>query len=152
VDADASGLLAPYISAQHALDIQHGPDPAAGAAFSFDYPQNRVVVPLSLTFKFVTDANVANRTVRIEYDDGRGTPFYREVMGAVQAAATTAFYSAAVNRGAADLDTNDFAALPLLAVPLVIGQALQINVTNIQAGDQISQVVMLFARLPLDES
>lgn len=139
-----------YASGGHPLDVRAGDQPAAGAGFSFQHPSDRRVVPVSLTFQFVTSATVANRTVRIEFGTGRSGVWYREICGSVQQASTTSLYSASIARGFSDIDTNNFISMPLLAVPLEPGQPLQINVTNVDGADQLSAIIMAFAVLTYD--
>lgn len=62
--------------------------PAAGAGWSYPSPGATL---LSVRFKLVTSAAVANRVVTLSADDGGGVPFWQAVFP-VQAASATVVY------------------------------------------------------------
>lgn len=123
-----------------------GAQPAAAAAFAFAPPGQYVSLLTSLTFTFVADANVANRSVRLEWDDGNGLIFAGEGTGGVVQASTTSRFRANLDRAAADWDLNNFQYVPLPLVYLQPGQLFRISLTNPQAADQLSAIVMLWER------
>lgn len=141
-----SSYLAPYARGCGTVEVVPGTTPAAAAGFAFPPPGQYVSLLTSLTFSFVADANVANRSVRLEWDDGNGLIFAGEGTGAVVQAGTTARFRANLDRAAADWDSNNFLYLPLPLVYLQPGQLLRISLTNAQAGDQLSAIVMLWER------
>jgi hypothetical protein len=143
MNASPAGLLLPVDRRGGFSEVVLGASPAAGAGFSYQDSQGYATLLLSLTFRFVTDANAANRTVRVEYDDGNGSKFYRTVDGTVQTANTTAFWGFAVGQPSTDFDTNNFLSAPLAPLFIYPGQKAQVNVTNVQVGDQLSQIVLL---------
>lgn len=123
-----------------------GTSPAAGAAFSFTQPGTFVGLLLSLVVQLVTDATVANRTVRLEFDDGNGLIFARSAASPVQTATQTGRYAFTADRTANDSDTNLFFQAPAPQLYVLGGQKVQVNVTNIGAADQLSGIVMLWER------
>jgi hypothetical protein len=125
--------------------------PAAGASFAYTCEPTWIQRLLCVTCTFVTDANVADRTLRLEYVTTGGLTFYREIQGGVQQATTTARLSWQSHRGAADFDTNGFVVLPLLSCWLTGSQQVQLNVTNIQATDALSAIVFTWERYTSDE-
>jgi hypothetical protein len=131
-------------------EIVPGVTPAAGAGFSFANDSRFASRLLAIAFRFVTSAVVANRSVHVDTDDGGGNVVTRDGSGAVQLASTTAFYSFAAGRGAADWDANNFVYLPLTGRWMEGPQNVLITVTSIDAGDQLSQIQMFWERLRSD--
>lgn len=131
-------------------EIVPGTQPAAGAGFSFANDSRFASRLLAITFRFVTSAIVANRSVHVDTDDGGGNVVTRDGSGAVQQASTTAFYSFGAHRGGADWDANSFLYLPLTGRWMEGPQNVLITVASIDAGDQLSQIVMFWERLYSD--
>jgi hypothetical protein len=146
VAVSPSSYLAPYARGCGSVEIVAGSQPAAAAGFAFQPPGQFVSLLTSITFQLVTDATVANRSVRLEWDDGNGLIFAGEGSGAVVQASTTARFRYNLDRGAADWDLNNLLYIPLPLVYLQPGQLLRINLTSPQAGDQLSAIVMLWER------
>jgi hypothetical protein len=146
VAVSPSSYLAPYVRGCGTVEIVQGSQPAAAAGFAFAPPGQYVSLLVSLTFTFVTDANVANRSVRLEWDDGNGLIFAGEGTGGVVLASTTARFRANIDRGSADWDLNSFAYLGLPLIFLQPGQLFRISLTNAQAADQLSAIVMNWER------
>jgi hypothetical protein len=128
------------------VDVVAGTTPAVASGFSLTLSGEYVTLPLAVLFTFVTDANVANRSVRLEYDDGNGTVFWSDGSGAVVQAGTTSRWRFSSERTGADWDQNNFVFAPLPNLPLYGGQKLQINLTNVQAGDQLSAIILTLRR------
>jgi hypothetical protein len=141
-----SGYLAPYVRGCGTVEIVAGSQPAAQAGFAFNPPGQYVSLLTSLTFTYVTDGTVANRSVRLEWDDGNGLIYAAEGSGAVVQASTTARFRANLDRGAADWDANNFLYLGLPLIYVQPGQVFRINLTNAAAGDQLSAIVMDWER------
>lgn len=120
--------------------------PAAGANFTYTCEPPWIQRLVAVTCTYVADANVADRTVLLEYLDGNGNIFYREGQGAVVQATTTEVFSFQRNRGEADFDTNGFAFLPLLDCWLTGGQSVRLVVSGIQATDQLSAIRFTWER------
>jgi hypothetical protein len=128
------------------VDVINIGSPAVATGMSRTVSGEYVEQPIALLFTFTTDANVANRSVRVEYDDGNGTIFWSDGSGAVVQAGTTSRWRFSSERAAADWDQNNFVFAPLPNVPLFGGQKLQINLTSAQAGDQLSAIVLTVRR------
>jgi FtsP/CotA-like multicopper oxidase with cupredoxin domain len=120
--------------------------PAAGANFSLTLPGGFIGRLLSAVFTFTSDATAANRSLRLEYDDGNGAVFAGAGAGAVIPASQTTRWRFTPNRGAADWDSNNFFYVPLPSLILMPGQKVQVNVTNIQATDALTAIVFTWQR------
>ena len=128
------------------LEIVYGDKPAAGSSFSVTTPGRPGWLLLAVTFRLVTDANVADRAVTVDYDDGNGSLFGSNGFGAVVQASTTEVFAFAANVGQAAWNTQGQAFVPLLPVEFQGGQKLQVNVKNVQATDQLDRIVITFLR------
>lgn len=128
------------------LEVVLGTTPAAGASFSLTTPGRPGWLLVAVTFRLVTDANVADRAVTVDYDDGNGSLFGSNGFGAVVTANTTELFAFQANVGQAAWNTQGQAFVPLLPVEFQGGQKLQINLKNVQAGDQLDRIVMAFLR------
>ncbi len=128
------------------LEVVLGTAPAAGANFELVTPGRPGWLLLAVTFRLVTDANVADRGVTVDYDDGNGSLFGSNGLQPVVAATTTELYSFQANRGQSEWNSKGQAFSPLMPVEFQGGQKLQINVLSKQAGDQLDRIVMTFLR------
>lgn len=128
------------------LEVVLGTTPAAGASYSLTSPGRPGWCLLAVTFRLVTDANVADRAVTVDYDDGNGSLMASNGFGAVVAASTTELFAFQANIGQAAWNTRGQAFAPLLPAEFQGGQKLQINVLGIQATDQLDRIVMTFQR------
>lgn len=144
------GLLEPFSYGRGWPEVVRGAQPAAGTSFSLTIAGALAARLLSLSYRLVTDANAANRAVTIDYDDGNGGLFAREGAGVVQLAATTQDYAGQYRRAVAEWAANTLVFHPVPQGVLLQGQKLQINVSNIQAGDQLSRIMLRFDRFPSD--
>jgi hypothetical protein len=144
------GLLEPFSYGRGWAEVVRGDQPAAGASFSLTIAGVFAARLLALTYRLVTDANPANRAVTLDYDDGNGSLFAREGAGLVVTASTTQDFAGQHRRGVAEWAANTIVFHPVPAVILHQGQKLQLNVANIQAGDQLSRIVLRLERFPSD--
>jgi hypothetical protein len=128
------------------LEIVKGDTPAAGANFSLTSPGRPGWKLVAVLFRLVTDANVANRSVTVDCDDGNGTLFLSNGIQGVVTANTTALFSFAAGRAISEANVNNQVFAPLQPAEFMGGQKLQINVLNKQAGDQLDRVVLVFER------
>lgn len=102
-------------------------------------------------FKLVADANAANRFVTVDFCDPEGTVWESNPALAVQVANATQLYDFARNRciGVSGIATQpQFATLTDVWLPP--GWQVQINVANVQAGDQLSLVKLYVDKLVSD--
>jgi hypothetical protein len=132
-------------------EIVPGVQPGAGAGFTFANDSRFASRLIAITFRFVTSAVAANRSVHVDTDDGSGNVVTRDGTGAVQLASTTGLYSFSTERGSADWDQNNLVYAPLVGRWMEGPQNVLITVGSIDAGDQLSQVVMFWERLHSDE-
>jgi hypothetical protein len=128
------------------LEIVLGTTPAAGASFTLTSPGRPGWLLIAVTFRLVTDANVADRAVTVDYDDGNGSLMASNGVGFVVAASTTELFAFQANIGQAAWNTRGQAFAPLLPAEFQGGQKLQINVLGVQAGDQLDRIVLTFIR------
>lgn len=123
-----------------------GASPAAGANFSVAVPGEFEQALLSITFQLVTDATAANRFVELVYTDGNNKTFYRSGLPGAVTASTTATFCFAVHPQSGAANTGNQVYAPLAPLVLVPPNTIGITVTNIQATDQLSAIVMRVAR------
>lgn len=142
------GLSQPYAFAHGWPELVYGAQPAAAAGFTLTNPGRLGWRLVGACFRFVTDANAANRYLSVDYNDGNGLYAARNPFPQAVTLSTTAEMSFQADRGSADWNANNFAAVPLQAFFFSPGQKLEINVTNAQAGDQLSRIVLVFERFP----
>lgn len=120
----------------HLLGVQ----PAAGASFSFNLDARWWWRFRSIRCRFVADANVANRYVTVDFTDPEGTAWIRNPSLAVVAAGVTQDYdfSRRNNPVSGIAGQPQFADLDETFIPP--GWLAQINVANVQVGDQLSRI------------
>lgn len=117
-----------------------GSSPAAGAAFSQAVPGQYYQRLVSVFARLVTDANVADRTVYLEYLDPEGNRILIAGAPVAQAASTTTDYAFQAFVGQSDwpVDATVLVTLPpLLLLPTF---SWRIGAANIQTGDQLSRI------------
>lgn len=123
-----------------------GASPTAGAAFTQAVDGINYVRLVSVFFRLVTDANVANRVPFIEYLSSEGLRF--AISGApltVTASTTTDFYFSSF-RTYADWPIDSTVLTPLEPTILSPAMSFKISATSIQATDQISRVRFVWER------
>lgn len=122
-------------------------DPAAGANFAGNAPTNQILHIIGATFDFTTDANAADRRVHLQLEMGPLGNLI-DCFGATdQAASLTRRYHFNLWPTIPDeTDDNDI----LVPIPHEIwvgsGQAINSSVTNIQVGDQLANITVLFEK------
>lgn len=128
------------------LEVVYLDSPAAGASFSLTSPGRDGWRLIAVHFQLVTDATVGNRAVTVDYDDGNGRLFGSNGTDVVVAATLTRVFRFQQNIGQPYSNTSGQVFAPLLPVELQRGQKLQVNVLNVQAGDQLSALLATFQR------
>jgi hypothetical protein len=119
-----------------------GTDPAAGVNLSETVPTNARWRLLSLNLTMTTDATVANRNMRIFYDDGVTTFFATESLTLQTASQSRRYVIAAFGNGqAVTIDTIHLAAPP--DIELLAGYRVRSSVANFQVEDNINEFAML---------
>jgi len=119
-----------------------GTDPAANTEVSETVPTGARWRFLSAVLTLVTDATVANRSVRIFFDDGANV-YCRGCAAGVQPASATQVY----NIGDTGFNAVADAVTDPVPVPsglrLLAGHRIRSSTANIQAGDNYSAIQML---------
>ena len=122
--------------------VAQSADPAANTEISFTAAEDLLVRTFDLTL--VTDANVANRQVKITVEDSAGNVYARLVAGGVQAASLTRRYSGVQGDFAAPAVQDDVFQIALgkdgLFVPK--GGKIKTVTTNRQATDNFGALVL----------
>lgn len=130
---------------RHGLPIyEFGTLPAAGANFTYTVDGNYFVRLLTLSVRLATDANAANRTVRLEYLDYAGNVFAVCGNPVTYPANTTAedfFFSVWQGQGEWEVAASNLVPLAPLLLPPTF--AFRVLVNNIQAGDTLTRIRFL---------
>lgn len=121
--------------------------PAAGADFTFTAPGQVRILPVSIKFQFVADANAANRNMRLVYNDGSRDYYFTSTRFNVTANETriiqfssgmfTPFIDEAAEDQYGPLSPN---------VYLEANDTIKSIVENIQVGDAISVIAVTYLR------
>jgi len=120
--------------------------PGLGKQFEFTLPQAQEGVfwrPKVILFNLLTDATVANRTVRINYKMGRDQIY--AIVGSPTNVPATTFCSAGFYEGTPFhllAGVSFVEALPL-DVRMKPGDVINSNIVALQAGDQVSSVMFM---------
>lgn len=147
-----SSVVAPELGAPPL--IRHAPpelviaaNPGAGALFTKPIDDGYWWRVLAIACRLTTDANAANRTLRVEYRGPDQVPFILAGAASTYPANTTAEdFSLSVwqPQTAAEVGAANLAPLP--GVILQPGQDFRINVVNIQAGDTLTRIRYIVER------
>jgi hypothetical protein len=139
--------IEPFGQGRGFVDRDSPANPAAGAGLVYRLNSNWLFRPLSVRFAVTTDANVANRFVTLDYCDSEGNVYVRNAAGLVLTASTTAqVFDFNAQRTVAEWATNTDILAPLADMFLPGGWQIQVNLSNIQAGDQIASARLYFER------
>ena len=118
-------------------------DPAVAANFSYNLPDGQRLKIIGVQFNLATDANAANRFVRITGADPTGS-FIVCSTNKEQTASTTRLYNFSVGA----MPAADVASLPFIQGALCDDlflrddETLDSDIISLQAGDQISNIVI----------
>jgi hypothetical protein len=121
-------------------DLVYGDSPAAGAMYTFPITGRFLQRPISIFVRLVTDANVASRTVAIEFRDDAARRFNLCGAPVTQSASSTNDWVFSVWQEQAEWSVDSSIIVPLASVLLVPTYDFRIYVSNIQAGDQLSLI------------
>lgn len=130
------------------LEVLLGDSPAAGSGFSITNPGRLGWLLVAVRFQLVTSAVVGNRNVTVDYEDGNGTIYMRHPFSAAQAAGATQLYNLSERYGAPFAGSSGALFGGLNPMPFDVGRKLQVNVAGMDAGDQLSSIVLAFLRPP----
>jgi hypothetical protein len=126
---------------RHGLpSLEHAASPAAGADFTKSIDSAYPTRLLTVFCRLVTDANVANREVVVEYRDIDGNRFYPAGAPVVVTASTTTDYSFQAGLGQPDWPIDSTILVPLQPFLLVGSWSFRLHVVNVQVTDQLSRI------------
>lgn len=121
-------------------------NPAAGAEIVATVPANKTWRILAVHFKLVASATVANRLVRLLFDDGTVVLFkVPNDVNHVASQTTEYSYGLACTAEAAQGATVVARMYPIPDLQLPPGCRIQTLTAGLQAGDQFSEVRLLIA-------
>jgi len=124
--------------------------PAAAAHFTEELGGLYIVRLISLHVRLVTDANVANRTVLVEYRDAADARLDFSGAPVVQTATDTVDWIFSAFQGQAEWEIDDSILVPLKPSFLPPTFDFRVFVDNIQAGDQLSRIRFKWERFYTD--
>jgi hypothetical protein len=123
-------------------------NPAPGSTFTYTNTSGQAQTLNSVTWRLVTDATVANRFMSIQIKDASGNVIATALQtGTGTPASTTITWFASANTGAATFagaSGNQASGLP--SVILQPGYSVTLAVSNMDAGDQISNIIFTFTQ------
>lgn len=150
-----SGLVAPLLDSpplrRYGLpEYVQATSPAAGGGFTQEVTGSFYVRLVCLFARLVTDANAANRTLRLEYRDADGNVY--DVMGnpVTYPANTTEDYSFSAFQAVGEWEVDATNLVPLHPVLLPPTHDFTLTVDNVQAGDQLSRIRFVWERFYSD--
>lgn len=117
-----------------------GDNPAAGAHFSAQVGGHDFLRLLTVYCRLVTDANVATRTVLVEFRDDADNRFAFSGAPVTQSATDTVDWAFNVFQDQAEWEIDDSILIPLAPILLFPTFDFRIFVDAVQAGDQLSQI------------
>lgn len=120
--------------------------PAVATGFTRTFPGSEVTRVLSVSFVLVTDANAANRIVRVEYLNASGDVFAAVAAPFLQVASITTRYTFAVGLQTFGAASAAFMGGPLPDFVLMDGLAVRVAIAAVQAGDQLSGASLFVAQ------
>ena len=123
-------------------------NPAAGVDLSATFPDedfNYIVT--SIHVELVTDANVANRYLNFELVDRSGKTIWNTACGTAQTASLTWEYNLSLCHSAGDDNFSQGSTILNSGFPVVLckgGDTINVTITNIQATDQIQNILIRY--------
>lgn len=129
---------------------ESGTNPAAGASFTRTTDGNFYERYVAIGVRLVTDANVANREVVVQYRDPDGNVYNQAGINTVVAANLTADYFFSAFTPEAVATVNSSALVPLPPLLLLPTHSMRLLVVNVQAGDQLSRIRLKFEQFYTD--
>lgn len=126
--------------------VEYGVQPAAGAMFSRTIPGQYFERLLTVFFRLVTDANVAERQVAIEYRDSAARRFAFAAPVTTQGESTTTDYAFQAFLGQSDWEADGTVMVTLPPLILSPGHDWRIFVGAIEATDQLSAIRFVVER------
>lgn len=125
-------------------------NPAAGAGLTRTIDGRYTVRPLALHFRIVTSADVANRTVYVQYRDTNGVAFVSMLAPVNVTASTTVDFSFWRGLGQPDWIGTTPILVPLMDGLLLPSYQIAIVIDTVQATDQLSRIRLYQEEFPTD--
>ena len=119
-----------------------GANPAVATAFVRTVDGGVYERYVGIAVRLVTDANVANREVVVQYRDTDGNVVDQNGINATVAANTTADYFFSAFQPGVVATVNASSLVPLHPELLLPSWSMRIFVVNVQAGDQLARIRM----------
>ena len=121
-------------------------NPAAGATFTYTNTTGSPQTLQSATFKLVTDATVANRFISVQILDTAGNVVAENTdFSAIVASTTiTAWYAQGIPNTSNNASGSTLGGLPQVLIQP--GWQVKINVTSMDAGDQLSNIALVLSQ------
>lgn len=121
-------------------------DPAVATGITRTIPGDAWEMILSVRMRLLADANVANRTVSLLYNDAQGNRISEVGASAILSANSNSFLTfSSVLYGSPTPQVSRFA-MPIPQEALPPGYTWSLAITNVQAGDQLSIIVARIRR------
>jgi hypothetical protein len=139
-------LDAPPLQRYGRPSLEYGASPAAGAHFTQKIAGNYLVRLVSVFCRLVTDSNVADRQVIVEYRDSDGNRFSLSGSNATQAASLTGDWYFTPMQPYVSATVDGTVLQPLVPLLLTPTQDFRIYVPNIAAADQLSRIRFVWER------
>ena len=141
--SSALGEAAASLLAQRLVKPIIVPNPAVGTEILVKVPGGVIWEVLSLRFRLVTSAAVANRVVNVIYTDNDNTEYVRMPTHTNQAASATVDFNFWPGVATEVVTTPMVFAIPTPPIPMVAGYRIQTATAAIDVGDQYSAVRLL---------
>lgn len=133
--------------------VLEGVKPAAGASYSVQLDGRYWWRLHTGNFTLSTDANAANRVVTVQVGLADTVAFVLGHMPVeITASTTNQRFDGSVRTSYPSWNPGSDVLFGLSDFPILGGRTLTINVANVQVGDQLSNIVLGFWRLPTNES
>lgn len=139
-------LDAPPLARYGLPEYTRAVSPAAGANFTQAIGGSFYVRLVTLFARLVTDANVANRTLRLEYLDQQNNVYDVQGNPVTYPANSTEDYSFSVWQGQGEWEVAATNLVPLHPLLLPPTHSFRILVNSIQVGDQLSRISWTWER------
>lgn len=124
-------------------------NPAAGANFTWTVPSGVRVLPVSVVFQITTDANAANRTVNLDYNNGVVVFAVATTQVNITAGLTRQMrFSVGLGNCFQESASGNLHGPLNPQLFLYPTQTLSSNVRSIQAGDQLSSIYITYLYWP----
>lgn len=144
------GLLDSFDYGRGFVEPIYPDDPPAGQSFGYQFPGQYDSRLQFVTVQLKTDGTAGNRLLTIDYLDGNGVALTRDGIAVLIPSGSTQLYLGQSGRGESSAVAGAPIWFPLCGRFGKPGQSISITVTGIQAGDQLSGIVLVFERFPND--